>query len=53
MAEPNAVPADRLPGMIEPDAKADLRRYLEGAREAVLWKLDGLSEYDIRTGDVS
>jgi uncharacterized damage-inducible protein DinB len=30
------------------DAKADLQRYLQLAREAVLWKLDGLSEYDIR-----
>jgi Protein of unknown function (DUF664) len=32
----------------EPDPKADLRRYLQRGREAVLWKLDGLSEYDIR-----
>ncbi len=30
------------------DQKADLHRYLQAAREAVLWKLDGLSEYDIR-----
>jgi uncharacterized damage-inducible protein DinB len=30
------------------DAKADLHRYLQDAREALLWKLDGLSEYDIR-----
>jgi uncharacterized damage-inducible protein DinB len=30
------------------DPKADLQRYLETAREALLWKLDGLSEYDIR-----
>lgn len=28
--------------------KADLHRYLQGAREALLWKLDGLSEYDVR-----
>ncbi|WP_067465750.1 DinB family protein [Nocardia amamiensis] len=28
--------------------KADLHRYLRYAREAVLWKLDGLSEYDVR-----
>jgi hypothetical protein len=34
--------------MSESDPKADLRRYLQVAREAVLWKLDGLSEYDIR-----
>lgn len=30
------------------DAKSDLQRYLQLAREAMLWKLDGLSEYDIR-----
>jgi hypothetical protein len=28
--------------------KADLHRYLRAGREALLWKLDGLSEYDIR-----
>ena len=30
------------------DAKADLRRYLDNARDALVWKLDGLSEYDAR-----
>src|SRR5271155_1040973 len=35
-------------GMTDPDPKADLRRYLQVAREAMLWKLDGLSEYDVR-----
>jgi uncharacterized damage-inducible protein DinB len=30
------------------DPKPDLHRYLQTAREALLWKLDGLSEYDIR-----
>jgi uncharacterized damage-inducible protein DinB len=30
------------------DPKSDLHRYLQVAREAMLWKLDGLSEYDIR-----
>ncbi|MGC9666990.1 DinB family protein [Planosporangium sp. 12N6] len=30
------------------DAKADLHRYLQAAREALLWKLEGLSEYDVR-----
>jgi len=30
------------------DPKADLHDYLQAAREALLWKLDGLSEYDIR-----
>ena len=30
------------------DATADLHRYLQAAREALVWKLDGLSEYDVR-----
>jgi hypothetical protein len=30
------------------DPKADLRAYLQAARQALLWKLEGLSEYDIR-----
>ncbi len=30
------------------DPKADLHRYLQAAREVLLWKLDGLSEYDAR-----
>ena len=30
------------------DPKADLHRYLQVAREALLWKLDGVSEYDVR-----
>lgn len=30
------------------DPKSDLHRYLKAGREALLWKLDGLSEYDIR-----
>jgi len=34
--------------MAETDEKADLRRYLQEGREALLWKLDGLPEYDIR-----
>ncbi len=28
--------------------KADLTRYLQRAREALLWKTEGLSEYDVR-----
>jgi hypothetical protein len=41
--------------MSAPDAKANLHSYLQSARDAVLWKLDGLSEYDkrrpmVRTG---
>lgn len=30
------------------DPKADLHRYLQAGRDALLWKLDGLSEYDVR-----
>ncbi|MFI7431674.1 DinB family protein [Micromonospora sp. NPDC049836] len=30
------------------DPKADLLDYLRGARGALVWKLDGLSEYDVR-----
>jgi uncharacterized damage-inducible protein DinB len=37
-----------ISNMTESDAKADLRRYLQAAREALLWKLEGLSEYDVR-----
>src|SRR2546428_8074878 len=34
--------------MTPTDEKADLHRYLTIAREALVWKLEGLSEYDIR-----
>lgn len=37
-----------LSGMTEPDPKADLHRYLQAGREALLWKLEGLAEYDVR-----
>ncbi|MFE9680618.1 DinB family protein [Streptomyces sp. NPDC006285] len=30
------------------DPKADLRFYLQSARDALLWKLEGLPEYDVR-----
>ncbi|MET8948095.1 DinB family protein [Streptomyces sp. NPDC004542] len=30
------------------DPKADLQVYLQDARDVLLWKLDGLSEYDVR-----
>ena len=43
-----SVPAGSLAGMTESDPKSDLRRYLQTARDALLWKLDGLSEYDVR-----
>jgi uncharacterized damage-inducible protein DinB len=41
-------PCARLPRMTEAGPKADLHRYLQAAREALLWKLDGLSDYDAR-----
>ncbi|MEV8313426.1 DinB family protein [Streptomyces sp. NPDC059900] len=34
--------------MTQPSPKADLLRYLQDGRDSLLWKLDGLSEYDIR-----
>ena len=34
--------------MTDADYKADLRNYLQRGRDALLWKIDGLSEYDIR-----
>ena len=34
--------------MPDQDPKAVLHRYLQAAREALLWKLDGLDEYDVR-----
>ncbi len=34
--------------MTGPDFKAELQLYLQRGRDALLWKLDGLSEYDIR-----
>ena len=34
--------------MTGPDPKAELLGYLQAGREALLWKLEGLCEYDIR-----
>ena len=34
--------------MAASDPKSELHRYLQTARDALLWKLDGLSEYDTR-----
>jgi hypothetical protein len=34
--------------MTAPDFKAELQLYLQRGRDALLWKLDGASEYDIR-----
>ena len=30
------------------DPKAELHEYLQSGRAVLLWKLDGLSEYDVR-----
>jgi uncharacterized damage-inducible protein DinB len=35
-------------GVTASDPKSDLHRYLTIAREALLWKLDRLSDYDVR-----
>jgi len=32
----------------DPVPKDDLQRYLQAAREALVWKLDGLDDYDVR-----
>ncbi len=37
-----------LRGMTAPDPKADLHRTLQAGRDALLWKLDGLPDYDLR-----
>jgi uncharacterized damage-inducible protein DinB len=34
--------------MAASDPKSELHRYLQTARDALIWKLDGLSEYDAR-----
>ena len=34
--------------MTQPNPKSELHDYLQRGRDALLWKLDGLSEYDIR-----
>jgi len=38
----------RLGDMTAPAPKTVLQRYLQAAREALVWKLEGLSEYDAR-----
>lgn len=42
------MPPGTLYGMPGSDPKADLHRYLQACREALVWKLEGLPEYDIR-----
>ena len=37
-----------LHAMTGSDPKAELRRYLQTGRDALVWKLDGLSEYQVR-----
>jgi uncharacterized damage-inducible protein DinB len=44
----SSVLGGRLPCMTGWEPKADLLHYLRAGREALLWKLDGLSEYDVR-----
>ncbi|MET7824906.1 DinB family protein [Streptomyces sp. NPDC005386] len=34
--------------MMDHDAKADLLRYLQEARDSLVWKVEGLGEYDVR-----
>jgi uncharacterized damage-inducible protein DinB len=43
-----SVRSGRLTAMTESTEKEHLYRYLTMAREALLWKLDGLGEYDVR-----
>jgi uncharacterized damage-inducible protein DinB len=38
----------KLLAMTDNDPKVVLHRYLRAAQEALLWKLDGLCEYDVR-----
>ncbi|GIG88756.1 DinB family protein [Plantactinospora endophytica] len=45
---PDGRVSEILGGMRDLDAKANLHRYLREAREALLGKLEGLSEYDVR-----
>jgi uncharacterized damage-inducible protein DinB len=44
---------DRLWPVAVSDPKANLHLYLQAAREALLWKLEGLPEYDVRRPLVS
>jgi uncharacterized damage-inducible protein DinB len=37
-----------MSGVADSEEKADLQRYLQTARDALVWKLDGLTEYEIR-----
>jgi uncharacterized damage-inducible protein DinB len=39
---------DMLSGVPVSDPKVDLHRYLQTARDVLLWKLDGLSNYEVR-----
>lgn len=45
---PLSVPDAMLWRMTASDPKADLHRYLNVGRDSLLWKLEDLSEYDIR-----
>ncbi len=39
---------DRIDRVDSDELKGDLLRYLQQGRDALLWKLEGLSEYDVR-----
>lgn len=41
-------PCEIVDGMTGRDPKAELSSYLQVARDALLWKMEGLSEYDVR-----
>jgi hypothetical protein len=43
-----SVPPGRVSIMTDPGVRAELRRDLQAGRDALLWKLEGLSEYDVR-----
>jgi uncharacterized damage-inducible protein DinB len=45
---PTSLPGGRLSGVTKSEPKAILHRYLQSSRDALVWKLDGLSAYDIR-----
>jgi len=44
----NATMSSMLARMSEPDFKGEMLAYLTRARDALVWKAEGLSEYDVR-----
>jgi uncharacterized damage-inducible protein DinB len=43
-----SLPVVTVSGVTDSDQKAVFLRYLDAAREGLLWKLEGLSDYDVR-----